>query len=51
MHYQGFDPSTLAAEVRHLASVLPSHIEEDALLLLIETEGLCSYVGGFVELL
>ena len=51
MPYLGFDPLTLSSEVRGLASELPSHLEEDALLLLIETESLSSDVGILVELL
>ena len=51
MPYPGFDPLTLSSQVRGLASELPSHLEEDALLLLIETESLSSDVGILVELL
>ena len=51
MPYLGFDPLTLSSQVRGLASELPSHLEEDALLLLIETESLFSDVGNRLELL
>ena len=50
MPYLGFDPLTFGTEVRGSSSELPSHLEEDALLLLIETESLSSDVGISVEL-